>query len=109
MERTFPRPFSGTFQISKNEDFNGPYLENENEFLKNSFETVFRASKFCDKDQLVSAFQLTFKLEHDDLENIKTNCENAVVFKLKPNQKLFKKLFFGTPGKLAMLYGVARC
>ena len=60
IERTFPRPFSETFRISKNEDFNGPYLENENEFLKNSFETVFRASKSCDRDQLVSAFQLTF-------------------------------------------------
>ena len=60
IERTFPRPFSETFRISKNEDFNGPYLENENEFLKNSFETVFRASKSCDRGQLVSAFQLTF-------------------------------------------------
>ena len=64
IERTFSRPFSETFRISKNEDFNCPYLENENEFLKNSFETVFRASKSCDRDQLVSAFQLTFK---DDL------------------------------------------
>ena len=60
IERTFPRAFSETFRISKNEDFNGPYLENENEFLKNSFETVFWASKSCDRDQLVSAFQLTF-------------------------------------------------
>ena len=60
IERTFSRPFSETFRISKNEDFNGPCLENENEFLKNSFETVFRASKSCDRDQLVSAFQLTF-------------------------------------------------
>ena len=60
IERTLPRPFSETFRISKNEDFKGPYLENENEFLKNSFETVFRASKSCDRDQLVSAFQLTF-------------------------------------------------
>ena len=40
---------------------NSPYLGNENEFLKNSFETVFRASKSYDRDQLVSAFQLTFK------------------------------------------------
>ena len=61
IERTFSRPFSETFRISKNEDFSGPYLENENEFLKNSFKTVFRASKSCDRDQLVSAFQLTFK------------------------------------------------
>ena len=60
MERTFPRPFSETFWISKNEDFNGPYLENGNGFLKNSFETIFRASKSCDRSQLVSAFQLTF-------------------------------------------------
>ena len=43
-------------------DFNSRYLENENEFLKNSFETVFRASKSRDRGQLVSAFQLTFKL-----------------------------------------------
>ena len=62
IERTFPRPFSETFRISKNEDFNGPYLENENEFLKNSFQTVFRALKSCDRDQLVSAFQSTFKV-----------------------------------------------
>ena len=62
IERTFPRPFSETFRIRKNEDFNGPYFENEKEFLKNSFETVFRASKSCDRGQLVSAFQLTFKL-----------------------------------------------
>ena len=62
IERTFPRPFLETFQISKNEDFNGPYLEKKNEFLKNSFETVFRASKSRDRGQLVSAFQLTFKL-----------------------------------------------
>ena len=61
IERTFPRPFSETFRISKNEDFNGPYLENKNEFLKNSLETVFMASKSCDRGQLVSAFQLTFK------------------------------------------------
>ena len=54
IERTFSRPFSETFRISKNEDFNGPYLENKNEFLKNSFETVFRASKSCDRGQLVS-------------------------------------------------------
>ena len=60
IERTFSRPFSETFRISKNEDFNGSYLENKNEFVKNSFETVFRASKSCDRGQLVSAFQLTF-------------------------------------------------
>ena len=66
IERTFSRPFSETFRISKNEDFSGPYLENENEFLKNSFETVFRASKSCDRDQLVSAFQLTFKPSNSD-------------------------------------------
>ena len=52
--------FLGTFRISKNEDFNGPYLENKNEFLKNSFETVLTASKSCDRGQLVLAFQLTF-------------------------------------------------
>ena len=63
IKRTFSHPFSETFRISKNEDFNGLYLENENEFLKNSFETVFRASKSCDRDQLVSAFQLTFNIK----------------------------------------------
>ena len=39
-------------------DFKSRYLENENEFFKNSFETVFRASKSRDGGQLVSAFQL---------------------------------------------------
>ena len=72
IERTFPRPFSETFRISKNEDFNGPYLKNENEFLKNSFETVLRASKSCDRDQLVSAFQLTFKLYNMPVNGVYT-------------------------------------
>ena len=67
IERTFSCPFSETFRISKNEDFNGPYLENKNEFLKNSFETVFRASESCDRGQLVSAFQLTFKLSKQNV------------------------------------------
>ena len=58
IERTFPRPFSETFRISKNADFKGPYLENE--FFKKIFKTVFTASKSRDRDQLVSAFQLTF-------------------------------------------------
>ena len=43
-------------------DFNSRYLENENEFFKNSFETVYRASRSRDRGQLVSAFQLTFNL-----------------------------------------------
>ena len=60
IERIFSRPFSETFRISKNEDFNSPYLENENEFFRNSFETVFRASKSRDRGQLVSTFHLTF-------------------------------------------------
>ena len=34
--------------------------ENESEFFKNSFETVFRASKSRNRGQLVSAFRLTF-------------------------------------------------
>ena len=42
-------------------DFKSWYLENENEFFKNAFETVFRASKSRDRGQLVSAFPLTFK------------------------------------------------
>ena len=61
IERTFSCPVSETFRISKNEDFNSPYLENENEFFKNSFETVFKASKSRDGGQLVSAFELTLK------------------------------------------------
>ena len=91
IERTFSRPFSETFRISKNEDFSGPYLENENEFLKNSFETVFRASKSCDRDQLVSAFQLTFKNqpsegsvhEHfkDEIKFVDNRCEVKLPFK----------------------------
>ena len=62
IERTFPRLFSETFRISKNEDFNGPYLENENVFFKNRYETVVRASKSRDIGQLVSAFQFTFNI-----------------------------------------------
>ena len=61
VERTFSRPFSETFRISKNDDFNSPYLESENEFFKNSFRTVFRASKSRDRGQLASAFQFIFK------------------------------------------------
>ena len=41
-------------------DFNSRYLENKNEFFKNSFETVFRASESRNRGQLVLAFQLTF-------------------------------------------------
>ena len=74
IERTFSRPFSETFRISKNEDFNGPYLENKNEFLKNSFETVFRASKSCDRGQLVSAFQLNFNIPYSVALRVKRNC-----------------------------------
>ena len=43
-------------------DFDSRYLENENELFKNSFETVFKASKFRDKGQLASVFQLTFNI-----------------------------------------------
>ena len=68
IESTFSRPFLETFQISKNEDFNDLYLENEKEFFKNSFETIFRASKFRDRGQLVSEFQLTFKTRYVSLE-----------------------------------------
>ena len=75
IERTFPHPFSETFRISENEDFNGPYLEDENEFLKNSFETVFRASKSCDRDQLVSAFQLTFNSGSENENKICVQCQ----------------------------------
>ena len=53
IQLTFSRSFSETFRIRKNEDFDGPYLENENELLKNSFETVFRASESGDRGQLV--------------------------------------------------------
>ena len=98
IERTFPRPFLETFRISKNEDFNGPYLENENEFLKNSFETVFRASKSCDRGQLVLAFQLTFKehvfiisddLGHDNysVHHVRTLIHNYLLDTVKCNVK----------------------
>ena len=33
IKRTFSRPFSETFWISKSQEFNGPHLEIENEFL----------------------------------------------------------------------------
>ena len=61
IECTSPHPLSETFQISKNKDFNGPYLENENEFFTKSFKTFFRTSESRDRGKLVSAFQLTFK------------------------------------------------
>ena len=59
--RTFPCLFSETFEISKNEDFNSPYLENIFESFKNSFESVFRASESRGRAQLVSVFQLTLE------------------------------------------------
>ena len=100
IERTFPRPFSETFRISKNEDFNGPYLENQNEFLKNSFETVFRASKSCDRDQLVSAFQLTFKVEVEDGDVIRVdtidkafNSQMMEVFKGSDLNEIIEEMF----------------
>ena len=70
IERIFCHPFQETFRISKNEDFNGSYLENENEFFKNSFATVFRASEFRFRGQLVWAFQLTFKA-HKELFSLR--------------------------------------
>ena len=88
IERTFPRPFSETFRISKNEDFNGPYLENENEFLKNSFETVFRASESCDRGQLVSAFQLTF----NGRKTVKIKTRSRDAAEIKPSGKDIGKL-----------------
>ena len=85
IEHRFPRPFSETSRISKNEDFNGPYLENENEFLKNSFATVFMASESCDRDQLVSAFQLTFKVVSSTTDY---TCSSRSVFALSVSYDL---------------------
>ena len=43
-----------------------------------------------------------FKLEYDDLENIKTGCVNTVVFNVHQMKHL--KFFFGTPGIWAELF-----
>ena len=98
IERTFSRPFSETFRISKNEDFNGPYLENENEFLKNSFKTVFRASKSYDRGQLVSAFQLTFKRQDVTLGS--RPCGKCSWCRSMQNTKEFKSISNGKTSKI---------
>ena len=45
---------------------------------------------------ILDCFIPKFKLEYDDLENIKTDCVNAVVFNLHQIKHL--KFFWGTPG-----------
>ena len=52
----------------------------ENEFLKNSFETVSRASKSCDRDQLVSAFQLTFNVKGRKCHHFKIKVNQTLTF-----------------------------
>ena len=44
---------------------------------------------------ILDCFIPKFKLEYDDLENIKADCVNAVVFNLYQIKRL---KFFGTPG-----------
>ena len=104
IERTFSRPFSETFRISKNEDFSGPYLENKNEFLKNSFETVFRASKSCDRGRLVSAFQLTFKENNFDIVALsKTFLTKKIDFKIQGYGTIKNDCSTGARGGVAFL------
>ena len=54
-------------------DFDSRYLENENEFFKHSFDTVFRASKSRDRGQnigqLVSASQMTVNADINFIHN----------------------------------------
>ena len=45
---------------------------------------------------ILDCFIPKFKLEHDDLENIKKDCANSVVFNLHQIKRL---TFFGTPGR----------
>ena len=47
---------------------------------------------------ILDCFILNFKLEYDNLENIKTDCVNVVVFNLHQIKRL--KFLFGTPGTL---------
>ena len=46
--------------------------------------------------QILDCFIPKFKLEYDDLENIKTGSVNTIVFNLHQIKRL--KFFFGTPG-----------
>ena len=84
-------------EFFKREFFKSRYLENENEFFKNSFETVFRASKSRDRGQLVSAFQLTF------------NCESHIHLGMlrKTSAKSEKRTKFWTLHKVVTHYNCA--
>ena len=62
IESTFPHPFLETFRISKNEDINGSYLENKKRIFQKFLRNCFQGFKSRDRGQLVSAFQLTFKI-----------------------------------------------
>ena len=46
---------------------------------------------------ILDCFIPKFKLEYDDLGNMKADCVNAVVFDLRQIKRL--KFFFGTPGR----------
>ena len=46
---------------------------------------------------ILDCFIPKFKLEYDNLENIKADCVNIVVFNLRQIKRL-KLFFFGTPG-----------
>ena len=50
---------------------------------------------------ILDCFIPKFKLEYDDLEHIKTDCVNAVIFNLHQIKRL--KFFFGTPGTCKQL------
>ena len=49
-------------------------------------------------EPILDCFIPKFKLEYDDLENIKADRVNAVVFNVRQIKRL--KFFFGTPGIL---------
>ena len=59
---------------------------------------TFRSHCSANFQPILDCFIQKFKLEHDDLENIKADRVNAIVFDLHQIKRL--KFFLGTPGIL---------
>ena len=65
----------------------------------NGFRNFLTFGSHCSANfqPILDCFVAKFKLEYDDLDNIKTDCVNTVVnFQLTSNQTF--KVVFGTPG-----------
>ena len=85
IKRTFPRPFSETFWISKTKSSTAHTSKSKTNF-SNSFETVLRVLKSWDRDKLVNAIQLTFKILFQSRENWAYARFPVVLLKLKCSQ-----------------------